>query len=77
MADMPKIENIQREPTVYELKPWKSIHDTITKPMVTVWAQRKSRNPLWRWDSLISLHLTYWVALRIYTIRPMDLPYRS
>jgi hypothetical protein len=35
MADMPKIENIQREPTVYELKPWKSIHDTITRPMVT------------------------------------------
>ena len=35
MADMPKIENVRREPTVYELKPWKSIHDTITRPMVT------------------------------------------
>ncbi|MEO0249717.1 MAG: hypothetical protein ABIN58_09340 [candidate division WOR-3 bacterium] len=35
MADMPKIENVQRERTVFELKPWKSIHDTIKKPMVT------------------------------------------
>jgi hypothetical protein len=35
MADMPIIKNIKREQTVYELKPWKSIHDTIKKPMVT------------------------------------------
>ena len=35
MADMPKIENVKREKNVYELKPWKSIHDTIKKPMVT------------------------------------------
>ncbi|NLB29309.1 MAG: hypothetical protein GX823_03660 [Clostridiales bacterium] len=35
MAEMPKLENVQREPTVFELKPWQSIHDTITRPMVT------------------------------------------
>ena len=35
MADMPIIKNLKREETVFELKPWKSIHNTITKPMVT------------------------------------------
>ena len=35
MADMPKLENLKREENVYELKPWQSIHKTITKPMVT------------------------------------------
>lgn len=35
MADMPFIKNIKREENVVELKPWKSIHQTITKPMVT------------------------------------------
>ena len=35
MADMPRIENVIRESTIVELKPWKSIHDTILKPMVT------------------------------------------
>ena len=35
MADMPKIENLKREENVFELKPWKSIHNTIKKPMVT------------------------------------------
>ena len=35
MAKMPKIENVKRASTVYELKPWKSIHNTIKKPMVT------------------------------------------
>ncbi len=32
---MPMIGNLKREDTVFELKPWKSIHNTIKKPMVT------------------------------------------
>jgi len=35
MAEMPKLENLKREDTVFELKPWQSIHQSITKPMVT------------------------------------------
>lgn len=35
MAGMDKLENVEREPNVVELKPWKSIHDTIKEPMVT------------------------------------------
>lgn len=35
MAGMAKLENVLREPNVVELKPWKSIHDTIKEPMVT------------------------------------------
>jgi len=35
MAGMVKLENVLREPNVVELKPWKSIHDTIKAPMVT------------------------------------------
>jgi hypothetical protein len=35
MAGMDKLENVVREPNVVELKPWKSIHDTIKEPMVT------------------------------------------
>lgn len=35
MAKMPKLENVKRESNVFELKPWKSIHDTIKEPMVT------------------------------------------
>ena len=35
MADMPRLENLKREEFIYELKPWQSIHQTITKPMVT------------------------------------------
>ena len=35
MAEMPRIENLKREDTVFELKPWQSIHPTIVKPMVT------------------------------------------
>jgi hypothetical protein len=35
MADMPIIQNVKREGYVFELKPWRSIHKTITKPMVT------------------------------------------
>lgn len=34
MAGMDKLENVVREPNVVELKPWKSIHDTIREPMV-------------------------------------------
>lgn len=32
---MPIIKNVKRAENVFELKPWKSIHKTITKPMVT------------------------------------------
>ena len=35
MAGMEKLKNVVREPNVVELKPWKSIHDTIKEPMVT------------------------------------------
>jgi hypothetical protein len=35
MPGMDKLKNVVREPNVVELKPWKSIHDTITEPMVT------------------------------------------
>ena len=35
MAGMDKLENVLREPNVVELKPWKSIHDTIKEPMIT------------------------------------------
>ena len=35
MAKMPKLENVLREPNVVELKPWKSIHNTIKEPMIT------------------------------------------
>ena len=35
MADMPIIQNLKRDEYVFELKPWQSIHKTITKPMVT------------------------------------------
>ena len=35
MAGMDKLENVVRESNVVELKPWKSIHDTIKEPMIT------------------------------------------
>ena len=35
MAGMVKLENVLREPNVVELKPWKSIHNTIKAPMIT------------------------------------------
>jgi len=35
MAGMAKLKNRVRRPNVVELKPWKSIHDTIKEPMVT------------------------------------------
>ncbi len=34
-AQMPKIENIQREPNIIQLGPWKSILNTIKSPLVT------------------------------------------
>ena len=35
MAGMDKLKNVVHEPNVVELKPWKSIHDTIKEPMIT------------------------------------------
>ena len=35
MAGMAKLKNVLREPNVVELKPWKSIHNTIKEPMIT------------------------------------------
>jgi hypothetical protein len=35
MAGMVNLKNVVREKNVVELKPWKSIHDTIKEPMVT------------------------------------------
>ena len=35
IASFDKLKNVVREPNVVELKPWKSIHDTIDEPMVT------------------------------------------
>ncbi len=35
--DMSKLGNVVREPNVVEFKPWKSIHSTITSPMITAW----------------------------------------
>lgn len=35
MAGMEDLKNVVREPNVVELKPWKSIHDTIKEPMVS------------------------------------------
>lgn len=38
--DMSKLENVVREPNVVEFKPWKSIHKTITSPMITAWGEK-------------------------------------
>jgi hypothetical protein len=38
--DMSKLENVVREPNVIEFKPWKSIHKTITSPMITAWGSK-------------------------------------
>jgi hypothetical protein len=38
--DMSKLENAVREPNVVEFKPWRSIHKTITSPMITAWGSR-------------------------------------
>jgi hypothetical protein len=38
--DLSKLENVVREPNVVEFKPWRSIHKTITSPMITAWGAR-------------------------------------
>jgi hypothetical protein len=38
--DMSKLENVVREPNVVEFKPWRSIHKTITSPMITAWGEK-------------------------------------
>jgi hypothetical protein len=38
--DMSKLGNALREPNVVEFKPWKSIHETITSPMITAWGAK-------------------------------------
>lgn len=35
MAGIMKLKNVLREPNVVEVKPWKSIHNTIKEPMIT------------------------------------------
>jgi hypothetical protein len=35
VVSLEELKNVVREPNVVELKPWKSIHDTITEPMIT------------------------------------------
>ena len=38
--DMSKLANVVREPNVVEFKPWRSIHKTITSPMITAWGAK-------------------------------------
>jgi hypothetical protein len=38
--DLSKLENKLREPLVVEFKPWKSIHKSITSPMITSWGEK-------------------------------------
>jgi hypothetical protein len=38
--DFSKLANVVREPNVVEFKPWKSIHKTITSPMITAWGAK-------------------------------------
>jgi hypothetical protein len=35
MVSLENLKNVLREPNIVELKPWQSIHDTITTPMIT------------------------------------------
>jgi hypothetical protein len=35
MVSIEELKNVVREPDIIELKPWKSVHDTITAPMTT------------------------------------------
>ena len=35
MVSLEELKNVVRAPNIVELKPWKSIHDTITSPMIT------------------------------------------
>ena len=34
MVSLEKLKNIRHESNIVELKPWKSVHDTITAPMI-------------------------------------------
>jgi hypothetical protein len=38
--DINKLSNVLREPNVVELKPWQSIHKSITSPMITAWGAK-------------------------------------
>jgi hypothetical protein len=38
--DMSKLANVVREPNVVEFKPWKSMHASITSPMITAWGAK-------------------------------------
>jgi hypothetical protein len=38
--DMSKLANVVREPNVVEFKPWKSMHASITSPMITAWGEK-------------------------------------
>jgi hypothetical protein len=35
MVSLEKLKNIRHESNIVELKPWKSVHDTITAPMIS------------------------------------------
>lgn len=38
--DMKNLANVVREPNVVEFKPWKSMHASITSPMITAWGAK-------------------------------------
>lgn len=38
--DMSNLSNVVREPNVVEFKPWKSMHASITSPMITAWGAK-------------------------------------
>jgi hypothetical protein len=49
-AGMEDLRNVVREPNVVELKPWKSIHNTIKEPMVSG-IERKEVGLSCRWNA--------------------------
>src|SRR3990172_1322536 len=40
MVSLNKLENVRRESNIIELKPWKSMHKSITLPMITALGER-------------------------------------
>ncbi len=46
--DYTKLQNTVREPNVVEFQPWRSIHKTITSPMITAWVPKTYPDPSWR-----------------------------
>ena len=58
--DVSKLGNVLREPNVVEFKPWKSIHSTITSPMITAWGTGTFPSRSWRSDLPISPSPTRW-----------------